>query len=112
MQVAGDGVIRLKEGAATLGAYQATNSKVTITVDADGNSEISVDFTEFLVEEKAYSLEVDANFVKAGDDGTASTAGTWAVTIGDFTPPMLADTDPLMPKNGETVARHSSFTFG
>ncbi|HSH19960.1 MAG TPA: Ig-like domain-containing protein, partial [Draconibacterium sp.] len=101
--VAGDGVIRLKKGATTLGAYQATNSKVSIEVK-DGVSTIKVDFTAFLVEEEGYTLDVDANFVKAADNGEANSAKIWDVLVGDFTPPVLAATDPLLPKNGGSTA--------
>ena len=98
----GVGVIRLLDnGGATLAAYQATNSNVSIT-EADGTYEISVDFTSFLVEGNTYVLEVDANFVKSVDDGTPNSFQSWTVDVGDFTAPVLADTDPLDPANGAT----------
>ncbi len=102
---AGTGVVRLKEGGNTLTAFQATNSKVTITVKEDGTSEISLDFTDLLEEEKAYTLEVDANFIKAVDDAAPNTAiASKAVKVGDWTAPVLATTDPFSPENGETEA--------
>ena len=101
--VAGDGVIRLKDGATTLGAYQATNANVTIEIK-DDKSTIKVDFSAFLAEEKNYTLEVDENFVMAQDNDEPNSDGTWVVSVGDYTAPMLASSNPLLPKNGETVA--------
>jgi hypothetical protein len=102
--VPGTGVIRLKQGTTTLGAYQATNSNVSIEIKTDGSSVISVDFTSLLAEEVAYTLEVDANFVKADDNAEANSAKVWNVLTGDFTPPVLFATDPLTPKNGASTA--------
>jgi hypothetical protein len=103
--VAGTGVIRLKDaGGATLAAYQATNSNVTITAKTGGTYEIAVNFSSFLQEELTYTLDADANFVKADDDGQASSAGTWAVVEGDWTAPVLATTGALTPANGASVA--------
>ena len=102
---AGAGVIRLlSEGGATLAAYQATNSNVSIT-DEEGDDiyEITVDFTSLLAEGTNYTLQVDANFVKAVDGATPNSSKSWTVTVGDYTAPVLADTDPLDPANGETV---------
>ncbi len=101
--VAGTGVIRLKEGAATLAAYQATSPNVTITAKTGGTYEIAVNFSSFLVEEKSYTLDVDANFVK-DDGGVANTAKSWNVIAGDFTAPMLAATGALTPANGASTA--------
>ncbi len=103
--VPGTGVIRLlnSEGA-TLAAYQATNPNVTITAKTGGTFEIAVNFSSFLQEELNYSLDADANFVKADDNGVASGAKTWSVLVGDFTPPMLAATAPLLPANGASTA--------
>lgn len=99
----GVGVIRLLDnGGATLAAYQATNSNVSIAEQADGTYNISVDFTSLLEEQMNYTLDVDANFVKAVEDGTPNNAQSWAVSVGDYTPPVLAETDPLSPANGQT----------
>jgi hypothetical protein len=99
--VPGTGVIRLKQGATTLGAYQATSSNVSIVALTDGSYTITVNFPGLLVEEVAYTLEVDANFVKADAAGNApNTAKTWNVLVGDFTPPVLAAATPLTPVNG------------
>jgi hypothetical protein len=101
--VPGTGVIRLKDGGgATLAAYQATSSNVSITAGTGGSYSISVNFSSLLAEEVAYTLEADANFVKADDNGEASNAKTWNVLVGDFTPPVLASTAPLLPSNGAT----------
>ena len=99
--VAGVGVIRLKEGETTKSAYQATNPNVTITENADGTAwEIVVNFTSLLEEGKSYTLEADANFVKAADDGVASSFNKWTVNVGDYTAPLLATTSALSPANG------------
>jgi methionine-rich copper-binding protein CopC len=100
--VPGTGVIRLMEGGTTLGAYQATNSNVVIAAKGDGTYTISVNFSGFLQEEHTYTLEADANFVKASDNSEASSAGSWTVQVGDFTAPVLAATNPLTPANGGT----------
>ncbi len=103
--VAGTGVIRLKDsGGTTLAAYQATSSNVVITAKTGGTYEIAVNFSSFLVEEQSYTLDVDANFVKADDDGEANLAGNWAVLEGDWTAPLLATTGALIPANGATAA--------
>jgi methionine-rich copper-binding protein CopC len=102
--VPGVGVIRLKEGVTTLNAYQATNPNVTITEKADGTCEIVVNFTSNLLDEKTYTLEADANFVKAADDAAASNIGSWTVHTGDYTVPVLATTAPLSPVNGASTA--------
>lgn len=109
--VPGVGVIRLKSsGGATLAAYQATNANVTIA-EGDGVYNITVNFSSFLQEGSDYTLETDANFIKAADDGQASIAKSWAVTVGDYTAPLLAETDPLSPENGETsVELNASLT--
>ena len=109
--VAGTGVIRLKNqaGTTTLAAYQATNSNVSIT-EADGVWKISVNFTSFLVEGTSYILDADANFVKAADDGQASNADDWAVTMGDYTNPLLAGTPFLPANNGTSVQLDQNLT--
>lgn len=99
---ASTGVVRLKEGGATLTALQATSSKVTITVLEDGTSEIALDFTDLFEEQTTYSLEVDADFVKAVDNGDANEAVTGPLTVGDWTAPVLATDNPMDPKNGAT----------
>ena len=100
--VPGTGVIRLKNGSgATLAAYQATSSNVSITASTGGSFAISVNFSSLLAEEVAYTLEVDANFVKADAAGGApNSPKTWNVLVGDFTPPVLAAATPLLPANG------------
>jgi len=105
--VPGTGVIRLKDGGGgTLAAYQASSSNVTITVKSDGKSDISVNFSSFLVEEMPYTLEADANFVMADASGSApNSAKTWNVLVGDFTPPVLAAATPLVPSNNGTAVQ-------
>ncbi len=98
--VPGTGVIRLKQGTTTLGAYQATSSNVSIVAQTGGSYTITVNFPGLLTEEVAYTLEVDANFVKADDNGEANSAKIWNVLVGDFTVPVLAATAPLVPANG------------
>jgi len=102
--VPGTGIIRLKQGTTTLGAYQASNSNVSIEIKSDGSSAISVNFASLLAEEVAYTLEADANFVKAADDGQANTDKVWNVLVGDFTAPKLIATTPLIPANGASTA--------
>ena len=94
------GVIRLKQGTTTLSAYQATSSNVSIVALTDGSYTITVNFPGLLAEEVAYTLEVDADFVKADDNGQANSAKIWNVVVGDFTPPVLAAATPLTPVNG------------
>ena len=104
--VPGTGVIRLKNGSgATLAAYQATSSNVTIAAKSDGSYTVAVNFSSLLAEEVAYTLEVDANFIKADDNGEANSARTWNVLVGDFTPPVLLGTAPLTPANGATAVQ-------
>jgi len=103
--VAGTGVIRLKDaGGATLAAYQATNPNVVITAKTGGTYEIAVNFSSFLQEELTYLLDVDANFVKADDNGQPNTAETWTIVEGDWTNPMLAASGALTPANGASTA--------
>lgn len=103
--VAGTGVIRLKDaGGVTLAAYQATSSNVVITAKTGGMYEIAVNFSSFLQEELTYILDVDANFVKADDNGQANTADTWTIVEGDWTAPMLATSGALTPANGASAA--------
>lgn len=101
--VPGTGVIRLKNGAGTtLAAYQATSSNVLITAGTGTTYTIAVNFSGFLAEEQQYTLEADANFVKADDDGQASASDSWPVIEGDWTVPVLATTGALTPANGAT----------
>lgn len=110
---AGVGAIRLKEGSATLGTYQATDPNVTITEKAGGVCEIAINFSSILQEEKTYFLEADADFVKAADDGQPSLANSWVVQVGDYTAPVMAAA-PFSPDNGETsveLSQNIKITF-
>lgn len=103
--VAGTGVIRLKDsGGTTLAAYQATSSNVVITAQTGGTYQIAVNFSSFLQEENSYTLDVDANFVKADDDGEANLANSWTILEGDWTAPALAASGALTPANGAASA--------
>ncbi|MDB4584233.1 Ig-like domain-containing protein [Draconibacterium sp.] len=96
--MASSGVVRLLEGTTTLVAYQATNSNVSIS--GDGLT-VSVDFTSKIVEGKTYKIECDADFLKDADDNPLTGTLAWDVVMGDYTDPVLADTDPLVPANGQ-----------
>ena len=95
---ASSGVVRLLEGTTTLAAYQATNSKVTIS--GDGLT-VSVDFTGMIVEGNSYKIECDADFLKDADNNPLTGTLAWDIVMGDYTDPVLADTDPLVPANGQ-----------
>jgi len=96
--MASSGVVRLLEGTTTLAAYQATNSKVSISEDG---LTVSVDFTGNIVEGNSYKVECDADFLKDADDNPLTGTLAWDVVMGDYTDPVLADTDPLVPANGQ-----------
>ena len=101
----GTGVVRLLDASNNpLKTYQASSSNVVISNVKNGSGlyEITVDFSAYLEEEKAYKLEVDADFVKDATGSNAALAAA-AVQVGDWTKPVLKSTSPFLPKNGETV---------
>lgn len=102
--IAGVGVVRIKEGTTTLAAYQADNSNVAITENADGDYEVAINFSSLLEESKGYTLEFENDFVTDEDLNPLTGTLSWGITVGDFTAPELADTDPFDPENGEDEA--------